>query len=302
MHEHKTLHDKWYKNESYRMKINSFYRLCVLMFGLLAGMQVHATDMDSKLDAIRQSLDVIADLMHQKKCTANCEKTSSCWPRAYLVLRDDNLRTNLYNALMAGLFVDEFSDPFTAAQTVGLANKIYALMFDENNNLLSPVAPLPIGSCSPDGLEEPYNDLISWAKKTFSTENILNQTAQEVLNNVIIDAGYLRSISAKDYQKASDFWGPHQLQRGSGELLTAAQKEQLNKRKKVRTSIDDFSNKNTLKDQPKKVQNVFRSQAIDQKIAALAEKNRPEKQTQNASIAPDSQKKSTSFWSFFGVA
>jgi hypothetical protein len=230
------------------MKMNSMYKICALIFGLLADMQVRASAMDLKLDEIRQSLEDIADRMHQKGCTKNCPASSECSPRLYLAITDDSLRKSLYNALMAGIFIDDFTDPLSAAYTVGLANKIYALQVDENNKLRSPSAPLPL-SCSPDGLEKPYNDLKNWAKEEFSTNKLVGKTAQELLNQVVDNDGFLRSLSDRDYHDASVFWGAHKLKQGAGALPTASQ----DKLTPVRQKIEAFQEKNRLE---KQIQNV----------------------------------------------
>jgi hypothetical protein len=126
---------------------------------------------------------------------------------------DKSTLNSLHEALMAGLFIDDFADPLAAAYVVGLASKIYQLYLDQHDNVKPNTAYILSGTCSNDGHfasangnERAYDDLIKWAKNAFSTSSQLNMTAQKLLHKTINTDRLLRTVKGPEYDAASAFW------------------------------------------------------------------------------------------------
>lgn len=118
-------------------------------------------------------------------------------PSAVQVILDQ--KSALDNALMAGLFIDEFADPITATHVAGLASYIYRLLVDSNRTCNG----VKYAAASP------YNDLVTYVKNKFNTSTILAQTATQLLNQTVGTDRLLRSLTDDEYNVAAAYWsGP----------------------------------------------------------------------------------------------
>lgn len=124
---------------------------------------------------------------------------------------DSGTLHSLQQALMAGLFIDDFADPLAAAYVVGLAAKIYQLYLGDNHQPKTASSLIFAGTCSTErftvsGNVGEYKDLIVWAQREFSTNKQLNLTAKQLLHQTINTDKLLRTVNGQDYDAASAYW------------------------------------------------------------------------------------------------
>lgn len=193
-------------------------RTCLVYIWLsIYSFQIYGSTIDVKISKLKTDVESIADMMRDVKFVCSTFHTvhrkdgvyEVRTPQPLFVIFGNKERVSLLQkAIMAGLFIDAFGDPLEASYVVGLAAKIYGLLFDEQHHKKALGAYLP-ADCNAENpkLDKPYDDLKTWAREQFSTNNLLNQTVKDVLNSAFQYDTLASLIQGAERIEAENFWG-----------------------------------------------------------------------------------------------